>query len=105
LNGKNITAKHRCKKLADKMLNPFEELSVGSNNCYSKLKLPESWKIHPFFNIKLLEHSKRTDRKKAVIEIEADRNDCVMESIIASRPSDNNVKKPVFLVKWKYYTH
>ena len=30
-NGKNIQAKHRCKKLEDTMLGPFEVISVGSN--------------------------------------------------------------------------
>jgi len=41
LNGRNIRAKHRCKKLEDKMFGPFEVISVGSNNRYCKLKLPD----------------------------------------------------------------
>jgi hypothetical protein len=55
LNGRNIRAKHHCKKLDDKMLAPFEVISVGSNNRYCKLKLPDHWKLHPVFNIDLLE--------------------------------------------------
>jgi hypothetical protein len=51
LNGRNIRAKHRCKTLEDKMLGPFEVLSVGSNCRYCKLKLAHSRKIHPVFNI------------------------------------------------------
>jgi transposase InsO family protein len=105
LNGKNIRAKHRCRKLEDKMLGPFEVSSVGSNLRYCKLKLPESWKIHPVFNIELLERYKGTNPKKPIIEVEADGEDWVMESIIASGPSDGNAKQHVFLVKWKDYSH
>jgi hypothetical protein len=31
LNGKNIRAKHRCKKLEEKMYRPFEVINTGSN--------------------------------------------------------------------------
>jgi len=103
LNGRNIRAKHRCKKLEDKMLGPFEILSVGSNNRYCKLKLPEHWKLHPVFNIDLLEQYKGTDPKKQVIEIEADGEDWEMENIVASGPTDHNPRQHVFLVKWKGY--
>ena len=54
LNGQNIRAKHRCTKLEVKQLGPIEMLSAESNLRYSKLKLPDSWKIHPVFNIDLL---------------------------------------------------
>jgi len=104
LNGWNIRAKHRCKKLEDKMLGPFEVLLVASNLRYCKLKLPDSGKIHPVFNIDLQERYKGTDPKKQIIEIEADGEDWVMESIIASGPSDNNPKQHVFLVEWKDFS-
>jgi len=55
LNGRNIQAKHKCKKLENKMLGPFQVLSIGGNLRYCKLELPESWKIHPVLNINLLE--------------------------------------------------
>ena len=58
LNGQNIRAKHRCKMLEEKMFGPFEVLSVAKNLPYCKLKLPDSWKIHPVFNISLLERYK-----------------------------------------------
>ena len=103
LNGRNIRTKHRCKKLEGKMLGPFEILSVGSNNRYCKLKLPDHWKLHPVFNIGLLERYKRTDPKGQVIEIEVDGEDWEMETIVASRPTDHNPKQHVFLVKWKNY--
>jgi len=104
LNGRNIRANHRCRKLEDKMFGPFEVLSVGNNQRYCKLGLPDSWKIHPVFNIDLLEQYKGTDPKKQVVEVEADGEDWVMESIIACRPSDGNVRQHVFLVKWKDFT-
>ena len=104
MNGRNIRTKHRCKKLEDKMLGPFEVLSVGSNQRYFKLQLPDSWNIHWVFNIDSLERYKGTDPKKQIIEIEADGDDWVMKSIIASGPSDDNTKQHVFLVKWKDFT-
>jgi hypothetical protein len=55
LNGRNIQATHRCKKLEDKMIRPLEVVSVGNNLRYCKLKLPGSWKIHSVFTINLLE--------------------------------------------------
>jgi hypothetical protein len=58
LNGRNICTKHRCKTLEDKMLGPFEVLSVGRNLRYCKLKLPDSRKMHPVFNIELIERFK-----------------------------------------------
>jgi hypothetical protein len=85
------------------MLGPLEILSVGSNNRYCKLKLPDHWKLHPVFNIDLLERYKGSDPKKQVIEIEADSDDWEMETVVASGPTDHNPKKHVFLVKWKNY--
>jgi hypothetical protein len=98
LNGRNIRGKHRSKKLEGKMLGPFEVISVGRNNRYCKLKLPDDWKLHPVFNIDLLERYEGTDPKKQVVEIESDGEEWVMETIIASGPSDNNPKQHVFLV-------
>jgi len=96
LNGRNIRAKHRCMKLEDKMLGPFEIISVGSNNRYCKLKLPDHWKLQPVFNIDLLQRYKGTDHKKQVIEIEADGEDWEMETIVASGPTDDNPKRHYF---------
>ena len=55
VNGKNIRTRHRCKKLEDNMYGPFEVVNTGSNGRDCLLKLPDSWKIHPTFNIALLE--------------------------------------------------
>jgi hypothetical protein len=105
LNGKHIRAKHRCKKLEDKMYGPFKVINTGSNGRYCKLELPSTWKIHPTFNISLLERYRGTDPKKQVLEIEDDNAGWKMESIIASGPSDNDRNKHVYLVKWEGYTH
>lgn len=105
LNGKNIRAKHRCKKLEDKMYGPFEVINTGKNGRYCKLKLPDAWKIHPTFNLALLEQYPGTDPKKQVIEIEADDAGWKMELIIASGPSDDDPRRYVYLVKWEGYSH
>jgi len=105
LNGRNIRARHRCRKLEDKMFGPFEILSTGKNQRYCKLQLPDAWKIHPVFNIDLLERYRGTNPMKPVVEIEADGQNWVMEQIIACGPSDENPKEHVFLVKWKDITH
>jgi hypothetical protein len=105
LNGKNIRSKGRCRKLEDKMYGPFEVLSEGHNKRYCKLKLPDKWKIHPVFNISLLEKYRGTNPEKEVVEIEADDSGWKMESIIASGPCDYDATKHVFLVKWEGFPH
>jgi hypothetical protein len=60
------------------MLEPYEVISVGSNDLYWKLRLPDNWKLHPVFNIDLLERYKGTDLKKQEVEIEADGEEWVM---------------------------
>jgi hypothetical protein len=104
LDAKIIRAKHRCKKLEDKMYGRFEVLATGKNGRYSTLKLPETWKIHLTFNIALLERYRGTEPKKQVVEIEAKDAGWKMESIIASRPSDDNPQNHVYLVKWEGYS-
>jgi len=64
-------------------------------------RLLVSWKIHPDLNIELLEQYKGTNPNTQIIEVEADHEQWILESIIASGPSDDNRKQPVFLVKWK----
>jgi len=101
LNGRNIWAKHWCKKLEDKMLWQFQILSIGSNVGYCKLKLPELWKNRPVSNLDLLEHDQGTYQEEHVIDIEANRVEWAMESIVASGSSDENAKQHVYLAKWK----
>jgi hypothetical protein len=84
LSGKNIRSKGRCKKLDDKMYGRFKILSVGYNNRYCKLKLPPTWKIHPTYNISLLERYRGKNPEREVIEIEADDAGWTMENVIAS---------------------
>jgi hypothetical protein len=105
LNGKNIRSKGRCKKLDDKIYGPFKILLVGHNNRYCKLELPSTWKIHPTFNISLLERYRGKNPEREVIEIEANDAGWMMEKIIASGPSNDDASKHVLWVKWKDYTH
>jgi len=63
LNGKNIHINHRWKKLKDKMYGPFEIISTGKNQRYCKLRLPDTWRIHPAYNLALLEWYQGTDPK------------------------------------------
>jgi len=105
LNGRNIRARHNCNKLEDKIYGPYEVVNTGKNRRYCLLKLPDSWKIHPTFNIALLEQYGGTDPKKQVLEIEADDAGWKMESIIASGPSDDDPREHVYLVKWEEYLH
>jgi hypothetical protein len=105
LNGKNIRSKGRCRKMEDKMYGPFEVLSEGHNKRYCKLKLPTKWKIHPVFNISLLEKYQGTNPEREVIGIEADDSGWKMEAIIASGPTNDDTSKYVFLVKWEGFSH
>ena len=105
LNAKNIRTKHWCRRLEYKMLGPFEVLSVGKNLRYCKLKLPEQWKIHPGFNISLLERYRGEKKEAPEVEVEADGDEWVMEYIIATGHSNDNAKKHIYLVKWKDFTH
>jgi len=86
LNGKNMRSKGRCMKLDDKMYGPLKIVSVGHNNRYCKLELPTSWKIHPTFNISLLERYRGKNPEREVFEIETDDAGWTMEKVIASGP-------------------
>jgi hypothetical protein len=101
LSGRNNRAKHRGKKLDDKMLGPFEVILVGSNGRFCKLRLLDHRKLHLVFDIDFLERYRGTNRKKHIRQIEVDGEEWVMESIIASGPSDDNPKHHVLLVHWK----
>jgi len=105
LNGKNIRSKGHCKKLGDKMYRPLKVILVGHNGRYYRLQLPTSWKIHPTFNISLLEKYRGNDPEKEVVEIEADNAGWRMESIIARGPSNDDITKHMYLVKWEGYYH
>jgi len=63
LNGKNIRTKHQCKKSEDKMYGPFEDIDMGKNARYCKLRVPDPWMIHAVIDIALLEKYRGTDRK------------------------------------------
>jgi len=105
LNGKNIRANGRCRKLEDKMYGPFEVLYEGHNKRYCKLKLPAKWKIYTVFNISLLEKYRGMNPEREVVEIEANDSGWKIESIIASGPSDDDALTHIYLVKWEGFPH
>jgi hypothetical protein len=105
LNGKNIRSKGPCRKLEDKIYGPFEVEAAAHNGRYYKLKLPTSWKIHPTFNVSVLEKYRGKNPEREVVEIESDDAGWKMESIIASGPSNDDASKHVYLVKWEGYLH
>jgi hypothetical protein len=91
----------RCKKFKNVILAPFQIVWVGSNSWYCKLHFPVSWTIQSVINIGLLERYKEEDCNNQGIWPDADCNDWLTESIIASRHFDDNVKQYLFIVKWK----
>jgi len=105
LNGKNIRSKGRCKKLDDTMYGTFKILSTGHNDRYCKLELTALWRIHPKFNVALLERAREKNRDREVIKIEANDGGWKMENIIASGPSNDDATKHVYMVKWEGYSH
>jgi len=105
LKGINIRTKGQYRKLDDTMYGPFTIVKVGHNDRYCKLELPESWKIHPTFNMSLLERYRGKNPRKHVIEIETDDAEWTIESIIPSGPSQDDAKYHVFFVKWEGFSH
>jgi hypothetical protein len=105
LDGRNIRTKRQCRKLEDKLSRPFQVGKVGSNKRWCRLKLPETWKIHPAFHVSLLEPYKGDIKERVIHPIEADNEGWVPEAIIASGPTDNDHQKHVFLMKWENDTH
>jgi hypothetical protein len=105
LNGSNIRTKRQCRKLDDKMYGPFKIIKVGGNKRWCRLELPPTWKIHPAFNVALLEPYRGDPLEREVPPIEVDDGGWTPESIVASGPTDNDHRKHVFLVKWSGYSH
>ena len=54
LNAKNIRTKRPSKKLSPKLYGPFKILEQRGNRAF-KLEISPRWKIHPVFQVSLLE--------------------------------------------------
>lgn len=52
-----------------------------------------------------MERYQETDPKKQIVEIEADQEGWKLEAIIASGPSNDDLRKHVYLVRWECYPH
>jgi len=105
LNGKNIQTRGICNKLDETIYGQFEVLWLGKNKRYWKFKLPESWKIHPTFNVSLLEPYEENDPESEALEVEADHAGWRMERIIASGLWDINNATHLDLVTCEGYLH
>ncbi|KAJ3459939.1 hypothetical protein MRS44_016012 [Fusarium solani] len=106
LSTKNIETKRPSKKLDFKYLGPFKILKKLSDSTY-KLDLPPKVKLHPVFNISLLESAEGT--VKADIgyddDMEAeDEREYEPEKILDARRNDEKGNRLEYLVKWKGYT-
>jgi hypothetical protein len=55
LDGCNITSKQQYCKLEDILFVSFKIIKVGSNKQWCKLESPTTWKIHPSFDVAILE--------------------------------------------------
>jgi len=78
---------------------PFEMVSVGSDLHYCKVNIPDCCKIYSIFSFELLKKYTVTDPIQQVIEIEGNSKHWVMEMIIASGSSNEDMRKHVCLVQ------
>jgi len=93
LNGKNIWPNGRRWKLEDNVYRPLKIWSVGHNYRYCNFEISTWGKIHPTFNITLLERFQGNNAEKEVVEINTDNTDQWMDKKIASGPSNDAATK------------
>jgi hypothetical protein len=109
LDGRYIKTKRACRKLDAKMYGPFKITRIGSNKRHCQLELPPRWRIHPTFNVSLLEryHGRGGTPPEELADIEAEDQDFEVEAIIAAGPdtNDENPQHHQFLVKWCNWGH
>lgn len=109
LDRRNIKTKRPSLKLDSKKFGPFKILERIGKNAY-RLELPPQWKIHPVFNVNLLEpyrQSKDPNRHQEgppPQEIEGEEN-WEVEEIVKSRPKKGRNGQAEYLVLWKGYAH
>jgi hypothetical protein len=104
LDGRNIRTKEQCRKLEDTLYEPFQISKLGSNRRWCRLKLPDTWKIHPAFHVSLLEPYRGDIKARIIHPVEADDEGWVPEPVMASGPTDNNHQKHIFHNIWENYT-
>lgn len=106
LSTKNIETKRPSKKLDFKYLGPFKILKKLSDSTY-KLDLPPKVKLHPVFNVSLLESAEGTIKVDTGydddMEVE-DEREYEPEKILNARRNEEKGNRLEYLVKWKGYT-
>jgi len=63
LNAKNIRTKRRTKKLGPRMHGPFKVLEIKKGEQAFKREISPRWKIHPIFDVSLLEPYRASARE------------------------------------------
>ena len=108
LEATNITTKRPMKKLDDKRLGPFTIVDKVGKAAY-KLKLPDSWRIHPVFNEVLLSpyHTPQFESQQRPPppppEIVDGNEEWEVEEVLGARLVGRGALQ--FKVKWKGYLH
>src|ERR1700712_5592832 len=64
LNAKNIRTKRLTKKLSPRLHGPFKVLELKKGEQAFKLEISPQWKIHPVFNVSLLEPYRTSVREE-----------------------------------------
>jgi len=114
LNGKNICTKRAWKKLSPKLYGTFKIMEKKGNRAY-KLEISPRWKIHPMFQVCLLEGDGSSNRRtrerpsRDPEDIEGD-FDCEVERIVKSditsptqkgQGRNTRMKELRYFVNWK----
>ena len=100
LKNENVPFERPSKKLGSKMVGPFEIIKKVGDRAYY-LKLPFGWKIHPTFNISMLEPYRMSDinqRPRAPTPVDQDE---FYVRCINKVKFDGQRKKLVYFVEWE----
>ena len=105
LSGKHIRTTRPSKKLDHKFHGPFVVDARVGTQAY-RLKLPQDWKIHPVFQVSLLE-AYRSDRRSKddehpPPELVDDEEEWELEAILDSKSGFDGIQ---YYVKWKGYSN
>lgn len=108
LNGKNLKTRRKCKKLDNKLFGPFEIVKVITPMAV-RIRLPQSWKIHDVFHVKLLEPYRASAQRPPpkVEEVLIDLSNAITEEFSIKRirgaSYSKSKRRVLYLVEWDGY--